>query len=228
MSHKHFILTAVLAVICLFIGSNAVVHAQVSNAVPGTTSAQNSAAKPVRPLPQRNWSNLTERQQIALKPLQGKWSSMDGARQRKMLALAERFHQASPDQQARMHERMQAWVIITPEERQRARENFKAVRKVESQARNEKWSRYEQLPVEQRVDLHSQVEQRRANSPVPRTALPAAQGTNAQQPPAVLRQALRPQQFLSQGKPRVVAAPGLVDPNTLLPLTEPIPPASKR
>ncbi len=228
MNLKHLILTPVLTAFCLLMCSKAVVHAQVSNVSPNTTAAQNATVKSARPLPQRNWSSLTERQQIALKPLQGKWASMDGARQRKMLALAERFHQASPDQQARMHERMQAWVIITPEERQRARENFKAVRKVESQARNEKWSRYEQLPVEQRVELHSQVEQRRANSPVPRPALPAAQGTNAQQPPVVLRQALRPQQFHSQGKPRVVAAPGLVDPNTLLPLTEPIPPASKR
>jgi hypothetical protein len=223
MNLKHLILPAVLTFTLLFNWGVGHVHAQVAN----VSSAPKSAANSAHALPQRSWTSLTERQQHALRPLQGKWAAMDGARQRKMLALAEQYHQASPEQQARMHERMQAWVIITPEERQRARENFKSVRKVESQARNEKWTRYEQLPVEQRVDLHSQAEQQRATAPGQRAPAAAAINANPHQPPVILRQTLRPPKDDGQHKPRLVASPGMVDRNTLLPLTEQIYPASK-
>jgi hypothetical protein len=98
---------------------------------------------------------------------------MDGSRQRKWLALAERYQKATPEQQQRMQERMQAWATITPEQRQKARENFQAVRKLDPNTRSQKWSSYEQLPAEKRIELHNQVEAKRQMPPAPVKTAPA-------------------------------------------------------
>jgi Protein of unknown function (DUF3106) len=182
--------------------------------IPQTVSTQKvNASGPVTPLPKTPWKNLSAADQQALTPLQGQWESMEGSRQRKWLDLAARYKKATPDQQKRMQERMQAWATITPEQRKLARENYQAVRKLDPNTRAEKWSSYEQLPVEKRIELHNKVEEQRQQR--------GANSTNTGKP-TIPAEAPKPGPQGMQGKPRVVAAPGgLVDQNTLLPAAKP-------
>lgn len=170
----------------------------INHGVSANKGVINGAA--AKPTP---WSALTPVQQHALAPLAKQWDTLEGNRQRKWLALADRYQKSTPEQQARMQERMQAWVTITPEQRQKARENYQAVRKLDPNTRAEKWSSYEQIPAEKRIEMHNQVEAKRLS------ASPAANAAAAAK------------------KPRVEASPNLVNPNTLLPANKPAAPAAE-
>ncbi|MBU6438412.1 MAG: DUF3106 domain-containing protein [Betaproteobacteria bacterium] len=177
------------------------------------------------------WAELSPAEKAALQPLESKWHTIDGPQQRKWRIIAHRYAKASPVEQQRMHERMQAWVILTPEQRRLARENYQAMRRVDPSTRVQRWSSYEQLPPEKRIQMHALVEQQRKNAhpagkrplqlPPPVVAVPPA--------PATADPALA-----AGARPRILPAPGLIDRNTLLPtaLPEPaagaVPPASQR
>lgn len=177
--------------------------------IPQAVSTQKvGATNPAAPVPTTPWARLSAADQQALTPLQSQWDSMEGHRQRKWLDLSARYKKATPDQQKRMQERMQAWATITPEQRKKARENYQAVRKLDPNTRAEKWSSYEQLPVEKRIELHNQVEAQRQQRGSP---------SSMTGKPALPAEAPKPGPQGLQGKPRVVATPGLVDQNTLLP-----------
>lgn len=172
--------------------------------------------RPKRPAePQLNWSQLSPSERQALQPLETQWSSIDGAQQRKWRIIAHRYQRASPVEQARMHERMQAWVLLTPEQRRVARENYEAMRRVAPATRAQRWSSYEQLPPEQRIEMHTRVEQQRKKAHHPVKRLPAATQpppvAAASKPSAPVAPMLEPQ------RPRILPPSGMLDRNTLLP-----------
>lgn len=211
MTHR-FALGVGLAVV-----TAATVLAQTGPA-PAANAVNGAIIPPLQRSPQLPWSGLSASEKQALKPLESKWDTIDGAQQRKWRKIAERYHKATPEQQQRMHERMQAWVTLTPEQRRLARENYQAVKKVDPATRANKWNSYEQLPAEKRIEMHTAVEeQRKASRPnnKPRPAVPAGA-----QPKAAAVTLPPPQ--AGNPKPRVIVAPGLVDQKTLLPAAQPL------
>lgn len=111
---------------------------------PAPTSA--TAAKPL-------WKELSRPQQVALDPLQGEWDQMEALRKQKWMEIANRYASMKPDEQLRVHERMRAWLKLTPEERRVARENYTLSKKLDKGQKSAKWEQYQQLPEEEKRKL---------------------------------------------------------------------------
>jgi hypothetical protein len=116
------------------------------------------------------WRSLTPAQQVALQPLQAEWDQMDGVRKQKWLQLANRFAAMKPEEQARVHERMRAWVKLTPEQRELARETYTRTRKIAPEQKNATWQSYQQLPEEQKKKLAASATARKTPRVVPSQA----------------------------------------------------------
>lgn len=91
------------------------------------------------------WNSLTAAQQQALEPLQQHWSTLTEAQKRKWISLAGGFQKLSAANQTKMQDRMAAWAALTPEQRNRARLNFAATRKITAPAKQEQWDAYQAL-----------------------------------------------------------------------------------
>lgn len=130
------------------------------------------------------WRTLTPAQQQALQPLQSEWDAMDGLRKQKWLQLANRFGSMKPEDQQRLHERMRAWVKLTPAQRELARETYSRTRKITPDQKTASWENYLQLPDEQKRKLAASAATRKAPSVVPSQAnakvvTPLGQGASA-------------------------------------------------
>ena len=124
-------------------------------------SADSSAAavKPVSQSGSSSWRALSVPEQAALEPLSGEWDKLDVARQRKWLALADRFPRMTEVEQARTQERMREWVRLTPEERRVARETYLRAHSLPPEKRAELLQQYQQLPDDQKAELAEQARQ---------------------------------------------------------------------
>src|SRR5258708_1447466 len=91
------------------------------------TSLSVLAATPQKKPP--TWGELTQEQQQILAPLAVDWDNLEPARKRKWIGIAKRYPKMKPDEQATLQRRMQAWVKLTPKERQAARERYKKMEK---------------------------------------------------------------------------------------------------
>lgn len=100
-----------------------------------------------------SWNSLTSAQQTALAPLQPHWSTLSEAQKQQWMALAQRFPKFSHANQEKLQTRMAAWAALSPEQRNRARLNFAATRKVAPPARQEQWDAYQALSEEARHEL---------------------------------------------------------------------------
>jgi hypothetical protein len=116
------------------------------------------------------WRSLTPAQQVALQPLQGEWDQMDGVRKRKWLQLANRFAGMKPAERERVHERMRAWVKLTPEQRELARETYTRTRKIAPGQKTATWQSYQKLPEEQKKKLAASARARKTPRIVPSEA----------------------------------------------------------
>jgi hypothetical protein len=116
------------------------------------------------------WHSLTPAQQVALQPLQAEWDQMDGVRKQKWLQLANRFAGMKPAEQERVHERMRAWVKLTPEQRELARETYTRTRKIAPEQKNATWQSYQKLPEEQKKKLAASATARKTPRVVPSQA----------------------------------------------------------
>jgi hypothetical protein len=106
-----------------------------------------------------SWRALSVPEQTALEPLSGEWDKLDVTRQRKWLALADRFPRMTEVEQARTQERMREWVRLTPEERRVARETYLRAHSLPPEKRAELLQQYQQLPEEQKAELAEQARQ---------------------------------------------------------------------
>lgn len=155
--------------------------------------AQSSLAAIVPPLPQPSWKQLNTEQQRILAPLSGEWDKMEGFRRKKWLGIAQRFNTLSPDEQARMQNRMKAWAKLTPEERKRARDQYLSLKKAspeKKEAVKQKWEQYKELPEAEKARLKTQA----ASKPTPRpaSAKPAAPAAAQAKPAATPAQPQSP------------------------------------
>lgn len=111
-----------------------------------------------------SWSALTLQQQAALQPLATQWPTLDATSKDKWLNVASRYHQLSPQEQARMQDRMTQWAKLPPKARGEARLRFQQTRQLPSQERQEKWAAYQALSSDDRKALAQKA--RRKQQPV--------------------------------------------------------------
>ena len=98
--------------------------------------------------PQPGWSLLSTQQKIILAPLAKDWDSMENIRRKKWLGIAERYAKLSPEEQARMQQRMQEWAALTPSQRTKIRDSYKEFNQLppeKKQVLKQKWETYSNL-----------------------------------------------------------------------------------
>ncbi|MBK4734092.1 DUF3106 domain-containing protein [Noviherbaspirillum pedocola] len=166
----------------------------------GTPTPRPAAAATTGPA----WKDLSLVQKEVLKPLEPEWNGMPGARKRKWLTMAHRYAELSPEQQARMQERMGAWATLTPEQRRIARENYARARKLQPDQKSAEWQQYQQLSEEEKKHF---AEQTRARKGVASLPPPAFQDRAKLVPPpkSVLKKELQP--VPAPSSPPAVRAP---------------------
>ena len=101
------------------------------------------------------WSDLSNSERTALKPLASLWPQMTSAHKNKWLALSANFAELSPSDQEKLQNRMTQWGSLTSEQRAQARFIFNQVQQIPSDDRLSKWQAYQALNAEQR-DLLAQ------------------------------------------------------------------------
>lgn len=182
-----------------------------------TTVASAQAILPATPTPASNllptiaapqWSDLNPVQQQALHPLKNSWSELSDVQRRKWIAIVKNFPKLTPEDQAKMQERMSAWAALKPIERERARENFASSKLTQPSAKAGSWEEYRALPQEERDKLASQTTKKR----------PSAAKTPKIIPPASLGGAPTPPHALPATEERSNLR-NLITPDTLLPRT---------
>jgi hypothetical protein len=126
----------------------------------GAPAARPAASKSVaaRPADKRaetrpSWSELTPEQQQALQPLASNWPTLSEAQKRKWIALSRNYRQMKPDEQAKLHSRMNEWVALSPQQRTLARLNFAETKNLSPDDKKAKWEAYQALPPEEKRKL---------------------------------------------------------------------------
>jgi hypothetical protein len=145
-------------VVIIFSSFKVLAHGDAS---PGTNSPQKTAAatmtsavvepRPIAAGPR--WVDLSLNQQEALMPLYASWSSLSTRHKRKWIAVAENYFTLSSAEQSKLHSRMAEWATLSPAERDLARFNFVATKKIGSTDRASTWEAYKALSPEERQRL---------------------------------------------------------------------------
>jgi hypothetical protein len=173
----HLATALVLACAAVLMSSASLAHNVGAQPEPQSRSA--APAKPA-PLAKPLWTDLNPQQQLALAPLATDWDKLDGARKKKWLELTKRYANLSPDQQARMQERMRDWATLTPDQRRVARESYSRTKKLEPDQKTAQWEEYQQLSDEQKKKLADEAVARKRVTNLP----PAAADKNKLVPPS--------------------------------------------
>jgi Protein of unknown function (DUF3106) len=121
------------------------------------SSAMPKASVPKAPVSRPVWAQLTVQQQIALRPLSASWDTINEAQKRKWLELSKTFSSLSEGEQARLHERMVEWVVMSPQQRAQARLNFAQTRELSTdlsaEEKKAKWQTYQALTAAEKQKL---------------------------------------------------------------------------
>lgn len=232
------LLSAVVALAAVVVGSTFA-------AAPASPGAATPARAP-EAVSGLAWNALNANQQQALAPLKPNWDSIDAARKRKWVEVADRFPGMPADERKRVQGRMAAWAALTPAERARARVQFQETRRMGAEERQAGWQAYQSLPEDERKRLAQAAKGKTAPRPVaqgkavasPASLQPSGPKRNVvvATPAPVARSvaptvvqakpgastttvSTRPKPPLHHqtGLPKVVATPSFVDPDTLLP-----------
>jgi hypothetical protein len=99
------------------------------------------------------WSDLSNKEKTALKPLFPLWSQMSSAHKNKWLALSANFSELSASDQEKLQTRMTQWGSLTSEQRAQARFIFNQVQQIPSDDRLSKWQAYQALDAQQKDQL---------------------------------------------------------------------------
>ncbi len=122
---------------------------------PGRAAASQAkaAAAPVGPA----WSELTPMQQQSLKPLAAGWNTINESQKRKWLEISKNYATLSPDDQGKLHSRMNEWVALSSQQRAQARLNFAKTKELSKQLtpdeKKAKWQTYQALSAEEKAKL---------------------------------------------------------------------------
>ena len=112
----------------------------------GLTAFAGAAAAQQRPRKRYAWAELTADQQRILAPLKVDWENLPTERRQKWIGIANRYPRMSQLEQERVQRRMQAWANLSPEQRARARENYRRMAKASADKRRrlrQQWAEYQ-------------------------------------------------------------------------------------
>ena len=134
--------------------------AQGTAASPPATPGSNlkvQAAAPSTPGTQTrpHWSDLSLSEQQALAPLKPQWQTISIAQKRKWLAMAKNFGSLPPDEQNKIHARVQEWAQLSPQQRAQARLNFGESTQHSVDHKRAKWEAYQSLSADEKSKLAS-------------------------------------------------------------------------
>jgi hypothetical protein len=180
------------AILACFLALPPAAQGSSIGAQPSVSSSRNTASAKPSPAARPLWQDLSPAQQQALAPLAADWDKLDGPRKKKWIELTRHYSTLTPDQQARMQERMHEWARLSPDERRVARESYSRAKKLEPEQKNAQWEKYQQLPDEQKSRLAEEAIARKRVTNLP----PAAQDKGKLVPPS--KSALRQPQAQPQ------------------------------
>ncbi|NYE59131.1 putative Fe-S protein YdhL (DUF1289 family) [Duganella sp. 1224] len=167
-----------------WLGSQPDAPALVKAPVAAVTGAKLAGKAPEKVL----WKDLSPAQRQALEPLAAEWDGIEPIRKQKWLAIARRYEHMKADEQARVHERMREWVLLSPEERRQVRQNYARAQKLNPSQKAVSWEEYQMLSDEQKKELAARVPQRKqvVNLPTPAQAKVATPAPIKPATPAVI------------------------------------------
>ena len=99
------------------------------------------------------WSALTTGQKEALYPLANRWAVLSELQKRNWLNLAAGFHALSPEEQAKLLERITDWANLSTQQRSQARLNYAAASRLPADDRRAQWEAYQALSDEEKKRL---------------------------------------------------------------------------
>lgn len=206
---------------------------------------------PTTLLPPPTWAGLTRAQKTALAPLERDWEVLGPVRKTKWLEVAARYSTLPIEEQARLHQRMREWALLSPAERQQARIGYQAAQQMTIGDRQAKWEAYQALSPERRQELADKAVKKQTTkpvSPVAKSTAPSETGvlpksnlvpTPPKNQPAkavatsvlqakpgastvLITQVKTVPAHLQPGQTKIFADPELVDSKTLLPKRRPV------
>jgi hypothetical protein len=165
------------------------------------------AAPTVSPIVALDWKELAPTQREALAPLEATWPTLSAGQKRKWIAVVQNFPQLAEPERAKLHSRMAQWAALKPRERDAARLNFAATKKLTPAEKAATWEAYQALSPEDKKGLAIK------SRPLARSTAIAAKpaGSDVITPVLVTRRSTPAQR-------EKVAAQQAIDPHTLLPL----------
>ena len=83
------------------------------------------------------WQKLSPSEQEALAPLHAQWDSLPEHQQHHMLGIAQHYPGLNSDAKQRFLSRLSTWAKLTPEQRQAARDKYRAFSKVPADKREQ-------------------------------------------------------------------------------------------
>ena len=104
-----------------------------------------TAAPTLPPITAPKWVDLIENERAILQPLAPVWDEMSTTRRRKWRSIVKNYGQLSPNDQAKIRERMAEWALLSTKERQVARLNFAQSKNVNPQELAIHWETYQSL-----------------------------------------------------------------------------------
>lgn len=99
------------------------------------------------------WTDLTAKQQLALRPLLDLWAEMSDIQKRKWLAVSANFSDLNSKDQEKLQARMTQWSVLSPQQRAQARVIFAQVQQYQGDERLNKWQEYQALDPEKKSQL---------------------------------------------------------------------------
>lgn len=103
-----------------------------------------------------DWAGLSAGEQRALAPLSRQWNALDDDQREQWRGIVQHFDELTPQEQARVRERMKTWTGLSAQERQRALQQYRALRSrppAEREALHERWQEYQNLSPEERARM---------------------------------------------------------------------------
>lgn len=123
----------------------------------GSNKPEPLSAEPSKPLKSNpsypRWTDLTDKQQFALRPLMELWAEMSEIQKRKWLALSANFSDLNSKDQEKLQARMSQWSVLSPQQRAQARVIFAQVQQYQGDERLNKWQEYLALDPEKKSQL---------------------------------------------------------------------------
>ena len=131
-----------------------------------------SPASAVIALKQPSWNELTVEQRSVLAPLSREWDTMEAHRKKKWLGIAQRFSSLTPDEKARVQQRMKEWAALSPQQRDAARDTYRAIQLAPPEQRDQireaikqQWDEYSALPENEKARLNAEAKQKSPGKP---------------------------------------------------------------